>query len=336
VKTPEEFDAFVRDELAPRLRRVESERRAVRERRDALAVSPAWKVAGLAGGVALALWGKAFAGFLAGAAAPFVVEAFRKRSVPDTATPLVRSTLLAPAITFWDASFRYAPNGCISRAEFEASRLFEDDGSVSEFAGEDLVTGRNGATEFRFSELRVKHVERSGKRNRTRVIFHGLFFVADCNKAFHGETLVLPDVAEGVLGSFGRAFQSLASGAAGLQLVELESPDFERAFTVRSTDPVEARYLLSTSLMQRILTFSQNCGGGLRIGFLRGRVYVAIALKQDLFSTGGGLASLLAPLAKPVTLEDVRRWGSEVLFATSIVDELDLNTRIWSKATPAA
>jgi hypothetical protein len=31
----------------------------------------------------------------------------------------------------------------------------------------------------------------------------------------------------------------------------------------------------------------------------------------------------------------VRRWGGELLFATGIVDELDLNTRIWSKA-PAA
>jgi hypothetical protein len=32
-----------------------------------------------------------------------------------------------------------------------------------------------------------------------------------------------------------------------------------------------------------------------------------------------------------ITLDDVRSWAGDLLFATSLVDELDLNTRIWSK-----
>jgi hypothetical protein len=121
-----------------------------------------------------------------------------------------------------------------------------------------------------------------------------------------------------------------------MQLVELEDPAFERAFTVRASDPTEARYLLSPSLMRRILAFSENSGGKLRLGFLGGRVYVAIPLTGDLFSTGGGALPGLVSPGKPLTLDDVRRWGGELLFATSLVEELDLNTRIWSKAAPAA
>jgi hypothetical protein len=334
VKSHEEFDAFVRDEIAPRLRRVESERRAVQQRRDALALPMGAKLAGAALGAAAGWAVGSFTTFLLGAAAPFVIEAIRKSRVPDTATPLVRSMILEPVVTFWDPSFRYQANGAISRSEFEASRLFAGE-SIDRYAGEDLVTGRHGATEFRFSELHVKELKRRKNRTETRPIFDGLFFVADFNKSFRGQTLVLPDTAERALGAFGRAFQSLASEASGMRLVELESPTFERAFTVRSTDPVEARYLLSTSLMQRILAFNDNSGKKLRLGFLGGRVYVAIAMPGDLFATGAGFAGFGA-LAKPLTLDDVRRWAGELLFATSLVDELDLNTRIWSKAAPAA
>jgi hypothetical protein len=331
VRSAEEFDAFLRDELAPRLRAVESERRKVQARRDALALPLGVKLAAAALGAALGYASESLGVFAAAAAAPFLIEAVRKAKVPDTAAALARSALLEPAVTFWDPSFRYEAGGAIQRDEFEASRLFDDE-AFNTYAGEDLVSGRHGATQFRFCELHVKNVTRRKNRTHTRVVFDGLFFVADFNKSFRGQTLVLPDTAERALGSFGRAFQSLASGAAGLELVQLESPEFERAFTVRSSDPQEARYLLSPSLMQRILAFHRRSGGKLRLGFLRGRVTVAIPMPGDLFSIASG------PLGgtRPISLEDVRRWAGELRFATSVVDELDLNTRIWSKAAPAA
>lgn len=339
MRTPEEFDAFLRDVIGPRLREVERERAAVQARRDAVRVSGAWKAAGAAAGLALAFWTHDLE-LLAGAAvAPWAVELVRRARVPDTAAPLVRSAILEPVVTFWDPSFRYQPLGSIARAEFEASRLFAGEG-IDTYSGEDLVSGRHGATDFRFCEVHAKRVTRRGRRTETRTVFDGLFFVADCNKDFRGQTLVLPDAAERALGSLGRAFQSLASHGAGMQLVELECPEFERAFVVRTTDPVEARYLLSPGLMQRIRTFSENTGSKLRIGFLAGRVYVALPLETDLFSARGALGVPkalrgLVGASAPLTLDDVRRWGGELLFATGIVDELDLNTRIWSKS-PAA
>jgi len=339
MRTPEEFEAFLREVIAPRLRAVERERAAVRARRDAVRVPGVWKLLGAAAGLLVALRTGELGPLLVGAGLPWIVEVVRRSRIPDTAAALVRSTILEPVVTFWDPSFRYAPNGSISREEFEASGLFPGE-AIDRYAGEDLVTGRHGSTAFRFCELHVKRVTRRRNRTETHPVFDGLFFVADFNKAFRSRTLVLPDTAERALGSVGRAFQSLASRGAGMELVELECPEFERAFVVRTTDPVEARYLLSTSLMQHIRTFHENTGSKLRIAFLRGRIYVALPLANDLFSTGGaaGAPAALAGLAgasAPLTLEDVRRWSGELLFAVGIVDELDLNTRIWSKA-PAA
>jgi hypothetical protein len=339
MKTPEEFDAFLRDDIAPKLREVEREREAVQARRDAVRVAGVWKIAGAAAGLLLTIWIGGLGPLAVGAGLPWIVEMIRRSRVPDTAAPLVRSAILEPIITFWDPSFRYEPHRSISREEFEASRLYAGE-VFNTYAGEDFVTGRHGETAFRFCEIHAKHVTRRKKRTETRTVFDGLFFVADFNKSFRGQTLVLPDTAERTLGSFGRAFQSLASRGAGMQLVELECPEFERAFVVRTTDPVEARYLLSPSLMQRIRAFHDNTGSKLRIGFLRGRVYVALPMEGDLFSTHGapGVPAAFAGLARstaPLTLDDVRRWSGELLFAIGIVDELDLNTRIWSKA-PAA
>jgi hypothetical protein len=326
MKSHEEFDAFLREQIVPRMRAIEDERRVLKARRDALAVPGVWKIAGAAVGLALAIFAKGLAPLVLFAALPWVIEAARKLKVPDTASPMVRSQILEPVVRFWDPSFAYRQHGHVAQAEFEASRLFSGE-SFNRYSGEDLVTGKHGATQFRLCELHVKHVEKTKNSTRTRVVFEGIFFVADFNKSFRSQTLVLPDTAERALGAFGRAFQSLASGASGMQLVELEDPAFERSFTVRSTDPVEARYLLSPSLMQRIAAFDANTGSKLRLGFLGGRVYVAIPMPGGFLDVN--------PL-KPLMLDDIRRWAGELLFAVSVVDELDLNTRIWSKAAPAA
>ena len=43
------------------------------------------------------------------------------------------------------------------------------------------------------------------------------------------------------------------------ELVKLEDPEFEKSFVVYSGNQTEARYILSTSLMRRILDYKVNC-----------------------------------------------------------------------------
>lgn len=324
MRSAEEFETFLTGELAPVLADVERERREVAARREAVKLPIPWKLAIAAAGAGLGLFAQSFQLVLLGLAAPFAIDFFRMMRVPDTATPRIRAELLRRVVEFWDPSFRYLPEASISREEFEASRLFDGE-SIDRFAGEDLVRGRHGSTDFRFSELRASRVRKRGKRTQVEIVFKGLFFVADCHKTFRGQTLLLPDRAERHLGAFGRAFQALG-GVSGMRLVQLEDPVFERSFAVYATDETEARYLLSPSMMQRILRFHENTGAKLRLGFARGRVNVAVPLENDLFAVSVG---------QPLDLASLRTWMGELLFATGIVEELDLNTRIWSKA-PAA
>lgn len=321
MRSPEEFEEFLRTKIEPTLADIERERSELAARRQAARLPGSWKIAAGVLGFVLLVWlgNLEIAGLVA--SVPWIADVVRMARVKDTATPRIQAEILRPLIQFGDPSFSYHPRASIRRDLFAASRLFEGE-SFNRYGGEDLVAGRHGSTQFAFSELSVLRVKRRGKRTHTEVVFRGLFFSADFNKAFQGETLVLPDRAEMRLGAVGRAFQSIAGGR-GLELVELEDPDFERAFVVRSSDPTEARYLLSTSLMQRILAFHENTGSQLRLSFVGGRLYVAMPLEQDLFEMG---------LAARVDMAKVRAWMGELFFATSLVEELDLNTRVWSKA----
>lgn len=218
----------------------------------------------------------------------------------------------------------YQPGGMIARSDFEASGLFEH--RIDRYAGEDLAAGHVGPTALRFSEIHAEYktttTDSKGRSQTTwHTIFKGLFVVADCNKNFAGRTMVLPDTLQGLLGGFGQTLQSLATSRG--ELIKLEDPDFEKAFVVYGTDQVEARYLLSPSLMRRILAFRAKAGGKLHVAFADANVFLAIASSEDRFEP-----RFWRSLRDTAFIRDL---VADVHLAVGVVEDLNLNTRIWSK-----
>jgi hypothetical protein len=213
----------------------------------------------------------------------------------------------------------YQPSNTIDVEHVRRSGLFRE--SWNDEGGEDYVSGRHGATDFWFCELALA----KEKKDQRSVVFHGLFFIADFHKSFRGRTYLLPDVAERTFGALGRVAQALRID--GTELVELEDPDFEKRFVCSSTDPVEARYVLSPSLIQRILGIAERTPGALRVSFVDECMYLALP-KGDLFR---------APFfGGEVDAEALLGFVRELRSLIELVDELGLNTRIWSKAAPPA
>jgi hypothetical protein len=207
----------------------------------------------------------------------------------------------------------------IDKSVYQKSKLYLD--GISRYKGDDLVSGMVGKTAIRFCELHTQQVRQSGKSTTVVTIFHGLFFIADFNKKFAGETFVLPDLAESTFGSLGKMFQKL--NFARPKLVTLEDIEFEKAFAIYSTDQVEARYILSTALMQRILAFKQKTGRQISISFIDSNVYIGIPINKELFET-----SLFTSL---LNYNQVAEYYNYLALCVGIVEALDLNTRIWTK-----
>ncbi|MCK5067632.1 MAG: DUF3137 domain-containing protein [Bacteroidales bacterium] len=105
-------------------------------------------------------------------------------------------------------------------------------------------------------------------------------------------------------------------------LVKLEDRQFEKEFAVYSKDQVEARYVLTPMLMQKILDFNKQTRRGIFLSFSKSRINIAVPL-GNIFEP---------PFRRSVTDYDYfkKNYYYLSLFA-EIVEELDLNTRIWGK-----
>ena len=197
--------------------------------------------------------------------------------------------------------------------------------SCDRFNGEDHFRGKLGKTDIEFSEVVAKHrnTSRSGsnKKDNYSIIFRGLFIIADFNKHFRTHTVVLPDTAERLFGKFGQALQSISLNRG--ELIRLEDPVFEKEFCVYGDDQVEARYILTPSLMERILTFKRKWNTTVYLSFLDSKVYIAIRMFKNLFET-----RLFKSVVDYSFMEDNLRF---LTLLTEIVEDLNLNTRIWTK-----
>jgi hypothetical protein len=234
-----------------------------------------------------------------------------------------KEKIIARIAGFADEGLEYNPEWFIPMDEFVRSRIFNL--SCDKYSGEDHFRGRIGKTDIEFSEVTAKHRSSSGTgKNRSEdytTIFRGLFIIADFNKHFKTHTVVLPDTAEKLFGKFGQSLQSAASGRG--QLIRLEDPRFEKEFCVYGDDQVEARYILTPALMERIMAYRQKWNTRLYLSFLDSRVYIGISMYRNLFEMRP-----FKPAADYAFLEESLRF---LTLTTEVVEDLNLNTRIWTK-----
>jgi hypothetical protein len=214
---------------------------------------------------------------------------------------------------FIDKNLTYNRNAYISPNEYKASRLFLT--SYDGYAGRDLVLGKLGKTEVKFSYLYTYYEEETedsdgNKTTHRYTIFDGLFFIADFNKRFSGEVYLFPH---------GFRFFSPRKGT---KKIPLENPNFNDIFDVYGSDPVVSMYAISTSLMDRLLNFKQKTGSKINMSLIDSTLYLAIS----------GYKPFKVPIFDTVYNKEIYYgYLRQLKFASGIVDELNLNTRIWSK-----
>jgi hypothetical protein len=106
-------------------------------------------------------------------------------------------------------------------------------------------------------------------------------------------------------------------------LVKMDDPNFEKEFVVYSTDQIEARYILSNSLMQKLLLFKQKSKHPVYISFVGNHIHIAIYYDKDLFEP----SIFHSLLEYKIAMEYVKTLHT----AIGIVEELKLNQKLWSK-----
>ena len=166
----------------------------------------------------------------------------------------------------------YDPLQGITEAVFDAPGLFNTRGA---FQCDDRVRGHIGRTPFEASEAGRAYRTGSGKSAHTYVVFRGLFCQLDFQQQLDGVTLIDPARA--------RSYQ--LGDRRGLRQVVLDHPAFDKEFKVHASSETEARALLTTAMMERLLALGRQVDSPLFLAFKGRRAYVAVHYGRTLFET---------------------------------------------------
>ncbi len=377
-QTRETFQSFYEQQLKPKLETLDGQRATLwsKIKRYRLLGAVFGLIAGLLIGFVVHMSAGEQAFYLIasifGVVGGVLLGEYRTRDERRAFVQRYKKEIIEPIIHRFNPDFVYEPRKYISRDEFQYSRLFQE--RISRYSGDDLIRGEHGKTAFKCSEVKakkkVKKRDSDGKsKTEHRTFFHGLFFIADFNKHFDGFTILRPErgkeglpslnfsgdgkknVSE-LMGFFSRISvgswsPSKADVGAEVEAVKLEDPVFEKHFQVYGTDPIEARYILTSSLMERISGFREKSGGNddiyeamvsgkmdqdtlanfkhplIFVSFRDSKMYLAKPFSRELFEP-----KLSKTLIDPSLVEE---YYEDFKLVLDIIDDFNLNTRIWTK-----
>ena len=234
-----------------------------------------------------------------------------------------KTEVVSEVVRAVNPDWNYDPDRKITSSDYRKSDLFRR--AYDKYEGDDLISGLIDKTDFECSELHTQYkvvtYDKNGRRKEHwHTIFRGLFFHADFNKLFKGQTYVTPDYAEKIFGKWGQKFQKFSGKGS---LVKLENPDFEKTFVVHSTDQIEARYILTPAIMEALLRIKDEYKRPVHFSFIDSRVYCALSFNNKLFEP--------KIIRSGVKFSDISSMYHLFLLNETIIKELNLNTRIWTK-----
>lgn len=233
-----------------------------------------------------------------------------------------KNDVIGTALRTVDPSLTISPDNGILQEEFKFSQLFTTD--PDRYHTEDLVSGKIDKTSFYFAEVHAEYkIEthgKNGKQTQWHNIIKGIIFTADFNKHFNGLTVVRPKDFGASLGAW---FSKNVFSIGDKNVVELENDGFKKNFVTYSTDQIEARYILTPSMMEKINELNQRSAYTISLSFINSSMYIAFPLDHNYFE-----APVFKSLLQPNLLD---KDMSVLSFMYDIVHELDLNTRIWTK-----
>ncbi|MBR3090502.1 MAG: DUF3137 domain-containing protein [Bacteroidetes bacterium] len=333
MKTKQEFKTFYDTELLPKLESIDKERKQAKNKNFITTIVfilifiALWVIGFL---INKAVYGVPFDNksanvpliitiilFIMGIGVYFYYLKRNKSAFVDS----FKNNIITPIIEFIHKDLKYSSKDFIKKNEFIESGIFTN--TPDRYYGDDLIYGTIDKTEIAFSEVHASYKTSAGDDDKERWvdIFNGLFFKADFNKNFNGKYFVLPDFAERKFGRIGTAFQKLNKHYG--ELVQLEDIEFEKEFAVYGSDQIEARYILSSSIMQRLLDFKRKTNKDIMLSFVNSNIYIAIPYKGNLFDPRYHRSV--------INEKQTMSYFNDLELAISIVEDLNLNNRIWTK-----
>jgi hypothetical protein len=219
-----------------------------------------------------------------------------------------------------DPQLSYSKESYVSEETYHESKIFLT--NLDKYYGDDYVWGMVDKTMVEFSQLLTGYeVHTSKGGTQFHIVFDGLFMVSDFNKNFKCSVFILPDFSEKIFGNIAKLFQKMNTERP--PLIYMEDPEFEKLFKVYSNDTIEARYILSIDMLKRIVEVKNKLRKTIYLSFVNSKMFLAISSDQDIFNP-----KMSRSVFDPGMICE---FYNNILSCVQIVDEMNLNTRIWTK-----
>jgi hypothetical protein len=221
-----------------------------------------------------------------------------------------KDKVIRQMIGFWNPDFKYQINNFLKLSDIMQSGMLYEDNYIVQ--GSDLIKGEEEGVNFRFCDTQVTKEKKFTKKDEDayETIFFGSFFIADFNKSFKAPVYVYPSKFSG--NSFRYAGEK----------IHLEDPEFSKKFNVYGADQIEARYILTTAMMERIKSLCKKMGNNVYFIFAQNSIYIANNNGKDRFEM-----SWFKSIEKR---EVLLQYYDELSEQLSIIHELKLNVNIWN------
>lgn len=153
----------------------------------------------------------------------------------------------------------------------------------------------------------LKNIISSKSADNIYYTYRGMFCWLNFKKRLNGHTVVLPNNQNTKLDRFA-SFNFNEE-----QKISLEDPRFTNQFIVYSTDQVEARYVLSLALMERIVALKEKFNQPILLSFHNNQMFLAVNNENGLFSfPSGNLDSIKIIEELANDIETALQIGSEL------------------------
>lgn len=179
------------------------------------------------------------------------------------------------------------------------------------YRSNDYIRAKFKGINFESADVEVQNVTSNGKTTTTTTYFKGKWMIFDFAAAYRKYLYI-------------REKQFFNSTTFGLSIfskikvdkVKFESVEFNKEFEVRSSDEQFAFYIITPKFMECLKKLKENTDGQLSIGFLDGKLHIAIDSRKDDFEHS---------LFTPITMAVHDKIKNEASVITNFMEQLLVN-----------
>lgn len=225
-----------------------------------------------------------------------------------------KNRIVKPLISFINPAYQYQPLNHASYEEFTESGLFET--KAYQMTGNDQVYGKLGEMNFQFCDLQVTHMPLVTLRGQgPDTVFCGSYFIAQFPRYFSTPVYVLSRnnsaSGDGYIRTWHLGKKVLPADAA-----------FNKLFMVYAPDEAAAQQLLTPALMEKIVALHERTSAKLFLSFYNNRIYAGVGHGTDYFET-----TLNRSLQNRQMLTD---FYLDFMSMLQLAEDLKDNLRVWT------